>query len=96
MLHSSPSRFSTGVPVRANRHPAAHLADGLIFLGGVVLDGLRLVEDAGVELLPLVKRLVPAQQIVAGHHEVGGGPALSQLGAVGGVAVHHHAGELAA
>ena len=59
----------------------------------MVLDGLRLVEDAGVKLLPLVKRLVTPQQIVAGHHEVGGGPALSQLGAVGGVAVHHHAGE---
>ncbi len=33
-------------------HPTAHFADGLVFLGGVVLDGLRLVEDAGVKLLP--------------------------------------------
>ena len=55
MLHSSPSRFSTGVPVSANRTRLLHLADGLIFLGGVVLDGLRLIEDAGVELLPVVK-----------------------------------------
>ena len=40
---------------------AVHPAHRLVFLGGVVLDGLRLVEDAGVKLLSLVKRLVTPQ-----------------------------------
>ena len=72
-------------------HPAVHPADGLIFLGRVVLDGLCLVEDTGVEFLAFVEGLVAAEQVIARHHKVGGLPLFRQRRAVGRIAVHHHA-----
>ena len=60
----------------------------------MVLDGLGLVQDAGVEFLVLVQGLVAAKQVVAGHHHVGPVPLLGQLGPVGGIPVHHNAVQL--
>ena len=73
---------------------AVHPAHRLVFLGGVVLDGLGLVQDAGVEFLALVEGLVAAEQVVAGHHHVGPVPLLGQLGPVGGIPVHHNTVQL--
>ena len=75
-------------------HFAVHPAHRLVLLGSVVLDGLRFVQNAGVELLPAVKLLVPAHQVIAGHHKVGFRPLLCQLCPVNSVAVHSHAGKL--
>ena len=50
----------------------------------MVLDGLGLVQDAGVEFLVLIQGLVTAEQVVAGHHHVGPVPLLGQLGPVQG------------
>ena len=72
----------------------ADLAHGLVFLGGMVLDGLRFVQDAGIEGLFGVAVLIAAQQVVAGHHKIGLCPPAGQHSAVGGVAVHRHTGEL--
>ena len=75
-------------------HFAVHPAHRLVFLGGVVLDGLGFVQNAGIERLFRIPLFVPAQQVVAGHHKVGVCPLLCQLGTVGGVAVHRHTDEL--
>ena len=75
-------------------HLAVHPADGFILLGGVVLDGLRLVQNAGIERLFFVKFFIPAQQVVAGDNKVGVFPLLCQFGTVSGVAVHRDAGKL--
>ena len=45
-------------------------------------------------MLPAVKLLVPAHQVIAGHHKVGFRPLLCQLCPVSCVAVHSHAGKL--
>ena len=47
-LHSSSSRFSTGVPVSASRNAAVQRVRGARDLAVGVLDRLRLVEDHGV------------------------------------------------
>ena len=47
-LHSSSSRFSTGVPVSASRNDARQRVRGARGLAVGVLDRLRLVEDHGV------------------------------------------------
>ena len=47
--HSSDSRFSTGVPVSAIRAAAGRARDGPGLLGGVVLDGLRLIASTGYQ-----------------------------------------------
>ena len=60
----------------------------------MVLDGLRFVQDAGIEGLFGVAVLIAAQQVVAGHHKIGLCPPAGQHSAVGGVAVHRHTGEL--
>ena len=75
-------------------HFAVHPAHRLVFLGGVVLDGLGFVQNAGIERLFRIPLFVPAQQVVAGHHKVGVCPLLCQLGTVGSVAVHRHTDEL--
>ena len=72
-------------------HPAVDLADSLVFLGGVVLDGLGLIQDAGVKRLPGVQLFIPPEQVVTGHHHIGAAPLFCQRGPVGGVAVHHQA-----
>ena len=72
----------------------ADLAHGLVFLGGMVLDGLCFVQDAGIEGLFGVAVLIAAQQVVAGHHKIGLCPPAGQHSTVGGVAVHCHTGEL--
>ena len=64
-------------------HPAVHPAHRLVFLGGVVLDGLRFVQNAGVKALPGIQFFVPAQQVVAGNHEVGLRPPIDQCGTGG-------------
>ena len=69
-------------------HPAVHPAHRLVFLGGVVFDGLRFVQNAGVEALPGIQLFVPAQQIVAGDDEIRLCPPIDQRGTVGGIAVH--------
>ena len=75
-------------------HPAVHPAHRLVFLGGVVFDGLRFVQNAGVEALPGIQLFVPAQQVVAGDDEIRLRPAIDQRGAVGGIAVHGNALQL--
>ena len=69
-------------------HPAVHPAHRLVFLGGVVFDGLRFVQNAGVKALPGIQFFVPAQQVVAGDDDVRLRPPIDQRGAVGGIAVH--------
>ena len=69
-------------------HPAVHPAHRLVFLGGVVLDGLRFVQYAGVKALSGIQFFVPAQQIVAGDDDIRLCPPIDQRGAVGGIAVH--------
>ena len=44
MLHSSESRFSIGVPVKAKRWSAATALDRFGNFGGVVLDVLGLIQ----------------------------------------------------
>ena len=75
-------------------HPAVHPAHGLVFLGGMVLDGLRLIQDAGIEFPVCIQRLVAAEQVVARHHKVCSLPLFGQGRAVGRAAVHNDAAQL--
>jgi hypothetical protein len=65
--HSSPSRFSTGVPVRATRPSAGGL------LGGAVLDRLGLVADDPRPANASEQAAVAGSRPVRGDHQVGCG-----------------------
>ena len=60
----------------------------------MVLDGLRFIQNAGVEALPGIQLFVPAQQVVAGDDKIRLRPPIDQRGAVGGIAVHGYALQL--
>ena len=60
----------------------------------MVFDGLRFVQNAGVEALPGIQLFVPAQQVVAGNDEIRLRPPIDQRGTMGGIAVHGNALQL--